>query len=276
LKRSLGKRIIVASAATAVVAMFLGWAEALTITKTGWQLSIWFLLVFWAYPVFVTTFNLRVSIKWGSMMALGSVVGTVIVVVFIAAKSGSLVKVDTGVGAWLFLLSGIALWIGTILYAGTGRHHPLGVDVVNDIEPRRDATSERGAGMEDEKSDGKLFSVGKTLGTLYGRLTGRTESSADPGAPLLPHHDASLSVEAIALLETRVINTESRVLDLQTRLAESSMLIRQIKDESDLLVLKVESYQRRIRNLTIGLGLTLLLSLVTLALALVRYSSFIE
>jgi hypothetical protein len=114
-----GKRTIFISLVTALVSMYLGWAEMFFYKRTGDQQGLFLLLLFWLYPCTFALFNWKINKIWGSRMAIGAFISSVLVMIIIGGKSVFGFNVGVGTGAWLFLASSIALWFGIYRYTSS-------------------------------------------------------------------------------------------------------------------------------------------------------------
>ena len=96
--------------------MFVGWAKLFIFTKTGFDLEITLIFIFWSYPVFIATFNLPMSEKWGGRFAFANIIAAIFIIINIATKHIFGFSVHIDVGAWIYLSSSLLLCIGIVRY----------------------------------------------------------------------------------------------------------------------------------------------------------------
>lgn len=111
-----GRTTIFASLGIAILSMFIGCEQLFIISWTGIKLEKLLLLIFWAYPVFISIFNLKMSIKWGGRIGILNILTTSIIILSLGSHTRFGFSTDIGIGAWFYLLSALLLYIGITQY----------------------------------------------------------------------------------------------------------------------------------------------------------------
>ena len=113
---SLGGKVVFVAACVAVVSMFMTWVDIGFASQSGLTQGTFTLLGFWVYPVMRLLKNETINRKWGLVCSIASVVFTL---GYISSKTieifGETVNAAS-TGAWLFLLTSIALIVGVVKY----------------------------------------------------------------------------------------------------------------------------------------------------------------
>lgn len=116
--RRSGRRLILISIALAMISMSMHWARVFIFYKTGIELQLTFVFVFWLYPAITSLFLFPIN-RWiirgitrlHILISLGLIYHISNKTVFFG-----LISVSVSFGAWLYLLSVILLWYGSYRY----------------------------------------------------------------------------------------------------------------------------------------------------------------
>jgi len=116
---NVGGKIMFVMGCVAILSMFMSWVDVGFIAQSGMSQLMFFLLVFWVYPLLMLFKNNSINRIWGLASSLASVLATIM---YIGSKtieiSGNTVNV-AATGAYLFLFASIGLIVGVLKYAPT-------------------------------------------------------------------------------------------------------------------------------------------------------------
>jgi len=113
---NLGGKIIFLTACASTLSMFMNWVDIGIASQTGLSQMAFLFLALYVYPVLILFKNKPMNKIWGLVCSILSVVLTI---AYISSKSIEIFDSSVNAaatGAWLFLLSSIALIFGVIKY----------------------------------------------------------------------------------------------------------------------------------------------------------------
>lgn len=114
---NIGGRIVFISTCVSIVSMFMKWVDIGIASQTGLSQMTFLFLILYVYPVLMLLKNNPIKKLWGITC---SIVAVGLAIWYISSKSIDLFGETANAaasGAWLFLLSSIALIVGVVKYA---------------------------------------------------------------------------------------------------------------------------------------------------------------
>ncbi len=113
-KWNLGSKVIFISACVALFSMLLPWVSIFGFAASGFSGAYFLLLGLFVYPIFMLLQNRLINMQIGYICSGVAVLVTIIIIARIRQVFFGLNAV--GLGAYLFLLSAVALGVGVYLY----------------------------------------------------------------------------------------------------------------------------------------------------------------
>jgi len=113
---SFGGKIIFVAACIATASMLMNWVDIGIASQSGLTQGAFFFLCLWIYPILMLFKNKAIHHVWGLLCSIASVIVTLL---YISSKSIQLFEETVNAaatGAYLFLLSSIALIVGIVKY----------------------------------------------------------------------------------------------------------------------------------------------------------------
>lgn len=119
---TLGVVFIIVSGCFALASIFLGsWVDISFIfwnlnSLTGVVIGVTVLLGIWIYPVFSVFMGRPLNKKWAGWAAVFAVLVAIAFMVYVRSRSGIFIHAAPGFGVRMFLIAGIFLFLGVVLY----------------------------------------------------------------------------------------------------------------------------------------------------------------
>jgi hypothetical protein len=134
---NIGGKIVFISTCVSTVSMFMKWVDIGIVSQTGLSQMAFLFLILYVYPVLMLLKNKPIKKLWGITC---SIVAVGLAIWYISSKSIDLFGETANAaasGAWLFLLSSIALIVGVVKYT------PYGQDTNSQVAEQYEVEGER-------------------------------------------------------------------------------------------------------------------------------------
>ncbi len=131
---NIGGKIIFISACISTLSMFMNWVDIGLVSQSGLTQGTFIFLGFYIYPVLMLFKNKSISKTWGLVCSIVAIIFTLI---YIDSKSIEFMgnKINaSATGAWLFLLSSIALVVGVVKYRPKNKDEKEATETIHSIE----------------------------------------------------------------------------------------------------------------------------------------------